>query len=120
VDFFRRDTEPQPEEVRFQTFMKLLTETPPGNVAKKMQDWEVIDFKRVFSRAVGLNCVFADLPPFSLLTHEFVRDYYRYTDDMFACRQSCTSYGTLDPASVAFEVYASAEYADLLERGLHS
>jgi hypothetical protein len=120
VDFFKRSSEPQKEDIRFQTFMALLTETPPGNVAKKMQDWGVVDFKRVFTRAVGLNCVFADLPPCSVLAAEFVRNYYRYTDHMFACRQSGTSYSTLDPARVAFEVYASGEYSDMLERGLRN
>jgi hypothetical protein len=117
-DSFKRSSEPQKDDIRFQTFISLLTETPPGNIAQKMQRWGVVDFKRVFSRAVGLNCVFADLPPFAVLAAEFVRDYYRYSDHIFSCRQAGSSFSTLDPASVAFEVYASGEYSEMLERGL--
>ncbi len=105
-------------DIRFQSFMLLLTESPPSNVTSKLRKWGVVDFRRVFSRAVGLNCVFSELPKLESLCPEFLREYYRYAEYMFSCRLSSGSFARLDPKRVGFEVYASGEYAELLERGL--
>ncbi len=101
----------------FQSFIALLTDNPPANVTAKLRKWGVVDFRRVFSRAVGLNSVFAELPRRDSLTTEFLREYYRYAEHMFSCRQSTCNFARLDPETVTLEVYASGEYADLLERG---
>jgi hypothetical protein len=119
MDSFSRTPELQNSGVKFQSFMALLTENPPPNVAEKMRGWGVADFKRVFSRAIALNSIFEEIPPLAALCPEFVRDYYDYLDQIFACRQSACPYTPLDPAEVAFDVYASGEYSNLLERGLN-
>jgi hypothetical protein len=119
LDSFGRMPPQRVAGVKFQSFAALLTENPPPNVAEKMRGWGVADFKRVFSRAMALNSLFEEIPPLAALCPEFVRDYYGYLDQIYACRQSSTSYTPLDPAAVAFEVYASGEYSNLLERGLN-
>jgi len=118
IDFVGRNPKPWPAQTLFQSFIALLTDTPPANVTSKLRKWGVVDFRRVFSRAVGLNSVFAELPRRETLTIEFVRDYYRYAEQMHSCRQSTCAYTRLDPQYVKLEVYASGEYADLLEKGL--
>ena len=118
LDSVRRSSHAWPPETQFQSFVALLTETPPANVATKLRKWGVVDFRRVFSRAVGLNSVFAELPRRESLSPDFLREYYRYAEHMFSCRQSSCVFARLDPQAVTLEVYASAEYAELLERGL--
>lgn len=119
VDSFSRRPELQGSGVRFQSFMALLTENPPQNVAEKMRGWGVVDFKKVFARAIALNSLFEELPPLSTLCPEFVREYYGYADHIYACRQSAYPYTPLDPSGIALEVYASGEYSNMLERGLN-
>jgi hypothetical protein len=118
LDSLRRGPEFPNPEIRFQSFMVLLTETPPSNVTAKLRKWGVVDFRRVFSRAVGLNSVFAELPSQESLSPDFLREYHRYAEFMYSCRQSSCTFARLDPQSMPFEVYASGEYAELLERGL--
>jgi hypothetical protein len=118
MDSVTRDSKAWPPQTLFQSFIALLTDTPPPNVTSKLRKWGVVDFRRVFSRAVGLNSVFSELPRRETLTSEFLREYYRYAEHMHSCRQSTCAYARLDPQNIRLEVYASGEYADLLERGL--
>ncbi len=118
LDSVRRKPQAWPAQMELQTFVALITDTPPPNVTTKLRKWGVVDFRRVFSRAVGLNSVFAELPKRDSVTAEFLREYYRYAEHMFSCRQSSCAFARLDPQTVGFEVYASSEYAELLERGL--
>ncbi len=105
-------------EIRFQSFAELLTRNPPANVAGKMHAWGVVDFKRVFSRALALNSVFTEFPALETLSPTFIRHYHGYVDQMFSCLMSAEPYGRLDPAQFPFDLYSSAEYSELLERGL--
>jgi hypothetical protein len=118
LDSLKRSTVYYNPEIRFQSFMFLLTDTPPPNVTAKLRKWGVVDFKRVFSRAVGLNSIFAELPARDSLCAEFIREYHRYAEFMYSCRQATCSFARVDPRTMTFEVYASGEYAELLERGL--
>jgi hypothetical protein len=116
VEFARRDEALSQMGVRKQSFSTLLVEDPPETVREKLRRWGVVDYKSIFTRALGLNTVFADLPPRAGLSDEFVGNYYRFADHMFACRQSLTPYTAIQPANFHFELYASGEYSRLLER----
>jgi len=38
----------------------------------KLRKWGVADYKSIFARAIGLNCMFAEAPPINVLAGEFV------------------------------------------------
>ncbi len=118
LDFARSHDELRQPDLRFQSFAALLTENPPQAVRNKLHKWGVLDFKRVFSRAIGINTLFAQFPAFELLSEEFLREYYAYADSIFACRQDACTYLKLDGEWSQFEIYTSGEYSSILERGL--
>jgi hypothetical protein len=118
LDFARSHDDLSQPDLRFQTFAALLTENPPQSVKDKLHRWGVLDFKRVFSRAIGINTLFAQFPAFELLSEEFLREYYAYADSIFACRQDACNYLKLDGEWSQFEIYTSGEYSSILERGL--
>jgi len=101
---------------KFQSFAAFLVESPPAGVVAKLKQWGVADYKAIFQRAIGLNCLLADAPERELLANEFVRNYYRYADHMFLCRQHSTTYQEIEPEQWDFELYASGEYARILEK----
>src|SRR5204863_4293559 len=45
-----------------QSFAGLLTSSPPEPVKQKLVGWGVSDYVSIFSRAIGLNAIFADPP----------------------------------------------------------
>jgi hypothetical protein len=104
-------------KVNYQAFAAFLTENPPASVKEKLLKWGVFDFRKVFARALGLNSVFSEFPSVAMITEEFVRDYYSYSDTIFACRQGLQSYLPLDPQKHRFEIYTSGEYMKILEQG---
>ena len=60
----------------------------PEAVQAKLKKWGVSDYKAIFSRALGLSAVFAEVPRArDVLTDEFIRHYYRYADQLFQIRQ---------------------------------
>ena len=74
------------------------------------------DHKSIFSRALGLNVLLADMPPQETFSPEFLRNYHRYADQMFHCHLGQTHFA--DPAHLGFdfEIFASGEYSRMLER----
>lgn len=105
-----------PAGVTAASFAHLLVEHPPEQLRTKLNAWGVGDYKSIFSRALGLNSVFAQAPSLDTVSSHFVRYYYRYADQMYAARQSSESFPLLPPAQFHFELYASGEYSRLLER----
>jgi hypothetical protein len=101
---------------KFQSFAAYLVENPPARVISKLKQWGVADYKAIFQRAIGLNCVLADAPSRDQLAPEFIRHYYRYADHMFLCRQHSTVFPELPAAEFDFELFASGEYARMLEK----
>ena len=95
--------------------MDLLVEHPPSAVAAKMQTWGVSDFRSIFARALGLTAVFPNPPSREQLTDSFVRDFSRYADALYRVRRQTVPSGAA-AFSFRFEVYASGEYARILER----
>ncbi len=101
---------------RSESFVSLLIEDPPAKVDQKLRAWGVQEYKRIFSRAVGLHAVFSQLPPAQLLSEDFFRNYHRYADHLYACRQQLAPFTAARAAQFDFELYASGEYARMLER----
>src|SRR2546429_1174317 len=99
-----------------QSFADFLVTNPPEAVRTKLRGWGVFDYKSIFSRAIGLNSVFCEPPDETQVSTEFIRNYFRYADHMFACRQQIQAFTEVAPESFHFEIYASGEYSRLLEK----
>ena len=95
--------------------MDLLVENPPESVVQKMQQWGVGDFRAIFARSLGLAAVFPHPPAREYVSDVFVLDFARYADTLYRVRRHSLSAAT-EAGSFMFEVYASGEYAQLLER----
>jgi hypothetical protein len=68
------------------------------------------------SRALGINSIFCEVPARNELSDEFVRQYYRYADQLYACYLSLASHAQINCAEFEFDLYASGEYSRLLEK----
>jgi hypothetical protein len=115
LEFTERRPELRNRNIRFQSFAHYLTHHTPPAIQTKLRKWGVADYKSIFTRALGLNSVFADAPARSILSDDFIRNYYRYADQLFAMAQQI-AFAELDPQEFEFELYASGEYSRMLER----
>jgi hypothetical protein len=102
--------------IREQSFAEFLVQNPPEPVRAKLRGWGVFDYKSIFSRAIGLNAVFSAPPDETQVSSEFIRNYFRYADHMFACRQQMQAFTEVTVENFQFEIYASGEYSRLLEK----
>jgi hypothetical protein len=116
VEMVQREEVLRRAGVDFQSFVELLIEDPPPTVKDKLVKWGVSDYKAIFSRAVGLNMVFAEAPEKDNLSQDFIRHYYRYADHMFECCRSMRSFAIIRSSNFDFELFASGEYSRMLER----
>jgi hypothetical protein len=116
LEFVEMNPELRDKGYKFQSFAAFLVDRPPQKVVTKLKQWGVADYKAIFQRAIGLNCVLAEAPERDLLAAEFIKHYYRYADHMFLCRQHSTVFPELAAEEFEFELYASGEYARILER----
>lgn len=116
MDVVNRDPVLQAEGLKEQSFANLLVDDPPELVREKLRKWQVADYRSIFSRAMGLNMVFADAPGRDELADPFIRHYYRYADHMYACYQSQQTSRQIRSTSFPFDLYASGEYSRMLER----
>lgn len=116
VEMVQREDSLRTAGVEAQSFVALLIEDPPPQVKEKLIKWGVSDYKAIFSRAVGLNMVFAEAPQKDNLTQEFIRHYYRYADHMFECSRSMRSFAMIRSCNFDFDLFASGEYSRMLER----
>jgi hypothetical protein len=101
---------------RYQSFAAYLVNDTPLAVQSKLRKWGVADYKSIFTRALGLNSVLSDIPAREMLADEFIRNYYRYADQMFLCRQAQIQFAELGQFNFEFEIFASGEYSRMLER----
>jgi hypothetical protein len=97
------------------SFAGLLAANPPGPVKAKFTAWGVADPSSIFSRAIALNAVFAEPPEPDRLSDEFLQNYHRYANALFRSYMNGRSYKEIEPANFRFTVYASGEYARMLE-----
>jgi hypothetical protein len=116
LDFTTHHPELSEQGLRFQSFAAYLVSDPPGGVQEKLRRWGVADYKGIFSRAIGIQSIFAEPPARESLTNEFLRFYYKFADHLFSARLNLVRYPELDPAQFDFALYASGEYARILER----
>ena len=68
----------------------------------------------------GLQSIFATAPTREVLSDEFVRNYYRYADQLFEVKQKQSDFTPLASKDFEFELYSSGEYSRMLERAWES
>jgi len=102
-------------QIREQSFAGFLVSQPPVPVKDKLVGWGVADYPAIFSRALGLNAVFAEPPFLENLEEEFLRNYHRYADALFRCYMESQPHASIGEANFRFELYASGEYSRMLE-----
>ncbi len=101
--------------IRPETFFVLLVHFTPPHVRVKLEAWGVLDFTALFRRACGLHSVFQELPSPEILSAEFLRRYHRQLDQWFENRLKECIFDNPEPDQFLFELYASGEYAMMLE-----
>jgi hypothetical protein len=116
LEYVNRNPELRGKGIRYQSFAALLVNQTPATVQAKLRQWGVSDYRSIFTRALGLSVMFADAPERAVLADEFIRNYYRYADQLYASRQNQTAFTTAEGVGFEFEIFASGEYARLLER----
>jgi hypothetical protein len=115
LEWSQRSPAPSHLELVAQSFARLLTENPPENVREKLARWGVADHASIFSRGIGLNVLFHEVPPFAGLSEEFLRNYHRYADALFRSYLESQSCSPIGAELFQFELYASGEYSHKLE-----
>jgi hypothetical protein len=60
--------------------------------------------------------VFSEPPNEDTVSAEFIRNYFRYADHMFTCRQQMQTFTEITVENFTFDIYASGEYSRLLEK----
>ncbi len=116
LEMVERNRDRLPRGVVFQSFAALLVQDAPPSVQAKLRKWGVADYKSIFTRALGLQCIFANAPARDVLSDEFVRNYYRYADQLFEVKQKHSDFAPLAAKDFEFELYSSGEYSRMLER----
>ena len=116
LEFVERNQELLPSGIAFQSFAAMLIHDAPPAVQEKLRKWGVADFKSIFTRALALNAMFADAPNFDTLSYDFIRNYFRYADQIFSCKQSECAFTSIKSSEFQFELYSSGEYSRMLER----
>ena len=102
--------------IRYQSFAALLVNHTPLAAQEKLRRWGVADYRSIFMRALGLNTLLSAPPEPPCLSDEFVRNYYRYVDQLFQSRQTQVDFTPIEDMDFGFEIYASGEYSRMLER----
>jgi hypothetical protein len=97
------------------SFASFLIYRTPAAVQAKLRKWGVADYRSIFSRALALNTLFANVPERHTLSDEFVRNYYLYTDNIFKLNLQ-PQFQEVNGADLIFDLYASGEYSRMLEQ----
>jgi hypothetical protein len=118
LDFASRDQVLAKAGIRAQSFADLLVNHTPPVVAARFESWGVMDYRRVLSRAIGINAVFPNPPDFAVISTAFLEDYYAFADSLFTCHQGLTPFTSLEPGSFGFSLYTSDEYLSTLKCGM--
>src|SRR5579864_6330626 len=115
LELASRNPEIFPEQLCYQSFADLLVQDAPPAVQTKLKKWGVGDYQSIFSRALGLHALFQDAPPRVLLSDEFIRNYYRFADQIFTAKQGESAFQALNSKDFTFDLYSSGEYTRMLE-----
>jgi hypothetical protein len=100
--------------INAQCFSALVVDTPPAAVSKKLEGWGVSDRRAVFSRAIGIKCLFEEPPDIATLSPMFLENYHRFADYAYICFQQMKAYHPIDGMAFDFQIYASEEYSRML------
>jgi hypothetical protein len=100
--------------INAQCFSSLIVDTPPATVREKLEHWGVSDRKAVFSRAIGIRCLFEEPPEINMLSPMFLENYHRFADYSYVCFQQMKAYQPLENGTFDFQIYASEEYSRIL------
>jgi hypothetical protein len=107
-------------KMRPETFGVLLVQNVPAHVRVKLEGWGVLDFCALFRRSLGLHAVFHEIPVAENFSPEFLRRYHRYLDQWYEQRLKDWVFDRPKPDEFTFDLYASGEYALLLEQSWNS
>jgi hypothetical protein len=116
TEFAGRDSELKLFCLLPDSFVPLLTERAPAAVRKKLHVWGVADYRAIFERALALYTIFGEAPGRDALGPHFIRHYHRYADQVYAERRRIEAASPLPEGAFDFDLYASGEYARMLER----
>lgn len=116
MEVVQREEDLRDASITAASFAALLVDEAPAHIKAKLSSWGVQDFRSIFSRAIGLNSVFAELPQPENLTPDFIRNYHVYADQLYNCWRGSVNFSRIRPSSFRFELYASGEYSRMLER----
>jgi hypothetical protein len=116
LEYVARQPDLRDRGIRFQSFAEMLVNHAPAPVQAKLRRWQVADYRSIFMRALGMNTLLAVAPERHDLADEFVRNYYRYADQLFASRQEQVAFTSIEDMGFEFEIFASGEYSKMLER----
>jgi len=100
--------------INAQCFSALIVDAPPVAVRKKLEDWGVSDRRAVFSRAIGIRCLFEEPPEIEMLSPMFLEHYHRFADYAYVCFQQMKAYEPMSGTVYDFKIYASEEYSRIL------
>ena len=115
IDSCEREPEVAARRIPRQSFAQLLIEQTPPDVAEKLRSWGVVEYARIFSRSIGIHNQFREPPEIQTLQADYLRFYYRYADYAYAAWQDMRKAPKLPAESFPFSLYASGEYARILE-----
>ena len=116
MEHIGRDPEFAGSSLRSQSFAAYLIHHTPATVQEKLRKWGVADYKSIFMRALALNTIFAEAPTRMVLADDFIRNYYRYADQIFVTMQGMSSFSDVTDFGFDFEIFASGEYSRMLEK----
>ena len=102
--------------IRPETFAVILVHHVPSHVRAKLEGWGVLDFCALFRRSIGLHAIFQEFPPVEMFTSEFLRRYHRHLDQWYEYRLREAASHRPEPTEFTFDLYASGEYALMLEQ----
>jgi hypothetical protein len=94
-----------------QCFSALVVDSPPEAVKTKLEAWGVTDRRAVFSRAIGIRCLFEEPPEIDTLSPMFLEHYHRFADYAYICFQQMKAYQPMEGTQYDFQIYASEEYS---------
>ena len=102
--------------IREQSLAALLVYHTPQPVLQKLHQWGVANPQSVFSRAFGIATIFREIPLVECLSESFLLHYHIFADHLFVCNQHLTKFAEITAVNFRFDLYASAEYARMLEK----
>jgi hypothetical protein len=106
--------------IRPESFAIILVHQVPAHVRAKLEGWGVLDFCALFRRSIGLHAIFQEFPGVQAFAPEFLRRYHRHLDQWYEYRLREVGSHRPEPNEFVFDLYASGEYALLLEQSWNS